>query len=129
MLHFLPDSKTDVASSDHSVCSLQDILKFFLLSGLVQLVIYLVLLPTFVRSHLSAKSALLQLMLLVLNTVEPLLPAIMVFVTVMALVRLKKQNILVSDQQKMMIAGHLDVVLFDKTGTLTTDQASVCLDC
>ncbi|DBA88103.1 hypothetical protein WJX79_009270 [Trebouxia sp. C0005] len=103
----------------------QDILKFFLLSGLVQLVIYLVLLPTFVRSHLSAKSALLQLMLLVLNTVEPLLPAIMVFVTVMALVRLKKQNILVSDQQKMMIAGHLDVVLFDKTGTLTTDQGKL----
>ncbi len=128
MLHFLPCSKT---ASHHltKACSLQDILKFFLLSGLVQLIIYLVLVPTFVRSHLSAKSALLQLMLSVLNTVEPLLPAIVVFIRVMALVRLKKQNILVSNQQKMMIAGHLDVVLFDKTGTLTTDQASVCLDC
>ena len=107
---------------------MQDVLKFFLLSGLVQLTIYLVLVPTFVRSHLSAKSALLQLMVSVLNTAEPLLPASVVFIRVMAFVRLKKQHILVSDQQKMMIAGHLDVVLFDKTGTLTADQASVCLD-
>lgn len=68
-------------------------------------------------------------MLSVLNTIEPLLPASVVFIRVMAFVRLKKQHILVSDQQKMMIAGHLDVVLFDKTGTLTADQESVCWDC
>ncbi len=128
MLHFL-GSKTAVASSDQSMCSLQDIVRFFLLSGLVQLIIYLVLVPTFVRSRLSAKSALLQLMLSVLNTVEPLLPATVVFIRLMALVRLKKQNILVSNQQKMMVAGHLDVVLFDKTGTLTADQVSFCFDC
>ncbi|DBA76073.1 TPA: hypothetical protein ACH3X1_009818 [Trebouxia sp. C0004] len=103
----------------------QDTLKFFLLAGLVQLIIYLVLVPTFVRSHLSAKSALLQIMLSVLTTVDPLLPTSDVFIRVMAFVRLKKQNILVSNQQKMMIAGHLDVVLFDKTGTLTADQGKL----
>jgi magnesium-transporting ATPase (P-type) len=79
-----------------------------------------------VRSQTLAKSALLHLMLSVLNSVEPLLPASVVFIRVMALVRLKKQNILVSDQQRMMIAGHLDVVLFDKTGTLTGDQVGFC---
>lgn len=104
---------------------MQDILKFFLLSGLVQLIIYLVLLPTYVRSHISAKSAFLQLMLSALNAVEPLLPAIVVFIRIRTLLRLKRQNILVSNQQTMMTAGHVDVVLFDKTGTLTADQVGV----
>ena len=75
-----------------------------------------------VHSHVSAKGALLQLMIAVLNSVEPLLPAVVVFIRAMTLLRLKRQRIFVSDQQKMMIAGHVDVVLFDKTGTLTVDQ-------
>lgn len=61
-------------------------------------------------------------MIAVLNSVEPLLPAVVVFIRAMALLRLKRQKIFVSDQQKMMISGHVDVVLFDKTGTLTVDQ-------
>lgn len=100
----------------------QDLTKFLVLSGVIQLIIYLIGVPALVHSHASAKGALLQLMVAVLNAVEPLLPAVVVFIRAMALLRLKRHNILVSDQQKMMIAGHVDVVLFDKTGTLTADQ-------
>ena len=80
--------------------------------------------PTLVRNHATAKGALLQLMIAVLNSVEPLMPVIVVFVKFMALLRLKRQGILVANAQKMLTAGHLDVVLFDKTGTLTADQVS-----
>ena len=104
---------------------MQDVAKFFLLSGLVQLIIYLVLVPTFVRSHASAKSILLQLLLSVLNAAEPILPAVVVFVRVSGLLRLRWQGIIVSDTQKMLTAGHLDIMMFDKTGTLTVEQVSV----
>ena len=103
---------------------MQDVAKFFLLSGLVQLIIYLALIPTFVRSNASAKSILLQLLLSVLNAAEPVLPAVLVFVRVYGLLRLRWQGIIVSDTQKMLTAGHLDIMLFDKTGTLTVDQVN-----
>lgn len=114
-----------VSTADELLWPPQDVGRFFLLSGLVQLTIYIVLIPSFVRHHVSAKQALLQLMTSVLNSVEPLLPAITVFIKFLCLLRLKRHGILVSHAQKMMTAGHLDVVLFDKTGTLTAEQ--VCL--
>lgn len=103
---------------------MQDVAKFFLFSGLVQLIIYLVLVPTFINSQASAQSALRQLLVSVLNAVEPILPAIVIFVRVFGLIRLRQQGVIISDTQKMLTAGHLDVVLFDKTGTLTVEQVA-----
>ena len=116
----------DVIDSQ-GLCSVQDVAKFFMLSGLVQLMIYVALIPSFVQAHASVKSTLLQLMLSVLGAIEPLLPAIVVFVRVVGLLRLRRQGIIVSDTQKMLTAGHLDVVLFDKTGTLTAEQVKLRL--
>lgn len=106
-------------------CIVQDMAKFYTLVGLVQMTIYLVTLgPDVAQSKGSAKNALLELLLSVINTARPVLPAVLVFVRVVALVRLRYQGLIVSDTQKMLTAGHLDVVLFDKTGTLTVDQVS-----
>lgn len=46
----------------------------------------------------------------------------MVLVRALAVFRLRRQDIVVLDQKKMMMAGQLDVILFDKTGTLTIDE-------
>ena len=106
-------------------CIVQDMAKFYTLVGLVQMTIYLVTLgPDVAHSKGSAKNALLELLLSVINTARPVLPAVLVFVRVVALVRLRYQGLIVSDTQKMLTAGHLDVVLFDKTGTLTVEQVS-----
>ena len=66
----------------------------------------------------------MQLMISVLNALPPLIPAIVVFVKSMCLLRLKRHGVLVSNAKKMLAAGHLDVVVFDKTGTLTGEQVS-----
>lgn len=106
-------------------CIVQDVARFYMLVGLVQMTIYLVTLgPDVGQSEGSAKNALLELLLSVINTARPVLPAVLVFVRIVALVRLRYQGLTVSDTQKMLTAGHLDVVLFDKTGTLTVEQVS-----
>ena len=103
---------------------MQDVAKFFLLAGLIQFIIYMVLIPSFISSHASPQSILRQLLFSLLNAVEPALPAIVLFVRVFGLIRLRRQGIIISDTQKLLTAGHLDVVLFDKTGTLTVEQVS-----
>ena len=102
----------------------QDVAKFYLLVGLVQLIIYLsTLLPDLTQAGFSPTIALLEL-LVVINAARPVLPAVLVFVRIVCLMRLRYQGVIVSNTQKMLTAGHLDVVLFDKTGTLTVEQVS-----
>ena len=95
-----------------------------MVAALIHFALLFVVLPTFMRDRVP-RVALGHLMETVLFIVEPLLPAVMVFIKSIALVRLKRQGILVGDSQKMLIAGQLDVVLFDKTGTLTSEQVFV----
>lgn len=104
---------------------MQDVTKFYLLSGLVQLIIYLVsLVRAIAHSDTSASNASLELLVAMIDAFRPVLPAVLVFVRITALIRLRYQGVIVSDTQKMMRAGHIDVVLFDKTGTLTAEQVS-----
>lgn len=103
---------------------MQDVAKFFLLSGLVQLIMFFMLVPSLAQSHASARSVLLQLLLALLGSAVPALAAVLVLVRIVSLMRLRRQGLIVSDTHRMFTAGHLDVVLFDKTGTLTNEQVS-----
>ena len=103
---------------------MQEVAKFFVSAGVVQLIMYLIVVPTLVRSYASAKTILLQLLLSLIDASVPGLAAVLVFVRVITLLRLRHQGVIVSDTHKMLTAGHLDVVLFDKTGTLTNQQVS-----
>ena len=109
---------------DLTCLTLQDVAKLFLLSGLVQLIMFFTLVPSFVRSHASVRSVLLQLLMALLSAAVPALAAALVVVRIVSLIRLRRQGLIVSDIHKMLTAGHLDVVLFDKTGTLTDEQVS-----
>ena len=101
---------------------MQDVAKLFLLAGLVQLIMFFMVMSSFVRSHASARSILLQLHAALIDSAVPGLAAVLVFVRIATLLRLRRQGLLVSDTHRMFTAGHLDVVLFDKTGTLTSEQ-------
>ena len=103
----------------------QDVAKFYLLVGLVQLIMYFsTLVPDLTEAHGSPTIALLELLVVVINAARPVLPAVLVFVRIVCLMRLRYQGVTVSNTQMMLTAGHLDVVLFDKTGTLTVEQVS-----
>ena len=103
---------------------MQDVAKFFLCSGLVQLIMFFTLVPSFFQSHASARSVLLQLLLALLGAAPPCLAAVLVVVRIVSLIRLQRRGLIVSHIHKMLTAGHLDVVLFDKTGTLTSEQVN-----
>ena len=109
---------------------MQDVGRFFMFTGVIQLIFYLLMIPNLSKGPGAVRFSLMQLMVSVLNALEPLIPAIVVFVKTMCLLRLKWHGILVADSRKMLVAGHLDVVVFDKTGTLTGEQVtfawSVC---
>ncbi len=51
--------------------------------------------------------------------VPPSLPLCLSASIAIAISRLRKQDIFVSEPSKVVTAGHLDVACFDKTGTLT----------
>lgn len=51
--------------------------------------------------------------------VPPSLPLCLSASIAIAISRLRKQDIFVSEPGKVVTAGHLDVACFDKTGTLT----------
>ena len=103
---------------------MQDVAKFFMLSGLVQLILFFTVVPSFVKSHAPATIVLLQLLVALVGASVPALAAVLVVVRIVSLMRLRRQGLIVSDTHRMFTAGHLDVVLFDKTGTLTNEQVS-----
>lgn len=107
-----------------TACAMQDVAKLFLLSGLVQLIMFFMLVPSFVRSHASAQHVLLPLLAALIGAAEPGCAAVLVFVRIVTLLRLRRQGVIVSDIHRMLTAGHIDIVLFDKTGTLTNEQVS-----
>ena len=51
--------------------------------------------------------------------VPPALPACLTVATAIAVGRLQRHDIFVSQPAAVALAGHLDVLCFDKTGTLT----------
>ena len=103
---------------------MQDVAKFFLSAAVVQLITLMTVVPSLIRSHAPARIVLYALLARLVDATVPGLAAVLVFVRVITLLRLRRQGVIVSDTHKMLTAGHLDVVLFDKTGTLTNEQVS-----
>jgi hypothetical protein len=56
---------------------------------------------------------------LITIAVPPALPACLTVATTIAISRLAKHDIFVSNPSAIAAAGHLNVICFDKTGTLT----------
>ena len=86
------------------------------------MVIYISFLHRIVAHRLGTQTALLQLLNTVLNALPPVLPALLVVLRAVTVLRLRHQSIFLSDTQKLQTAAQLDLVLFDKTGTLTIGQ-------
>ena len=70
----------------------------------------------------STADIILQLLRFVLNSLPPLLGSLLVTLRFVTVLRLRRQNIFLSDTRKLQTASQLDLVLFDKTGTLTVGQ-------
>ena len=69
-----------------------------------------------------------QLLILVLYTVQPFWLAIIFMQRGIMQARLHQAG-LHGEEQKMLPAAHMDVVVFDKTGTLSSDQVRTLLMC
>ena len=95
------------------------------LANLVSFIILLVMLPTIVQQKLGATFPLLDFLDVIINGLEPFLPALLVVSKILSVIRLRRKQIFVSDSRCMTTAARLDVILFDKTGTLTVDQVTL----
>lgn len=87
-----------------------------------QSVLFLAVLPTLIKYSLGARFYCSQLLLIVLNSVPPLLPTASAMLGARTILRLRQQSLHVADPQKLLAAAQIDMLLFDKTGTLTTGQ-------
>ncbi len=69
--------------------------------------------------HCCAGRIIRQALDMVTICVPPSLPVCLSAAVGIALTRLRKHDIFVSEPNKLVAAGHLDIACFDKTGTLT----------
>ncbi|KAL3147353.1 hypothetical protein ABBQ32_002836 [Trebouxia sp. C0010 RCD-2024] len=95
-------------------CSLALNLFIFITAYLIHYIIH--------RHEGSTADIFLQLLRFVLNALPPLLGSLLVMLRFVTVLRLRRQNIFMSDTRKLRTASQLDLVLFDKTGTLTVGQ-------
>ena len=75
-----------------------------------------------IQYRLDWRPTLHQLLRFVLNALPPLLASLLVMLRFVTVLRLRHQNIFLSDTRKLRTAAQLDLVLFDKTGTLTVGE-------
>ena len=75
-----------------------------------------------IASHLGTTLALLQLLGFLLHALPPLLASLLVMLRSLTVLRLRHQDIFLTDTRKLQTAAQLDLVLFDKTGTLTVGE-------
>ncbi|KAL3160263.1 hypothetical protein ABBQ38_009745 [Trebouxia sp. C0009 RCD-2024] len=101
----------------------RDRLKFLGCSLAVNLFMFLIyLLHHITLQPLGTTLIFLQLLRFVLNALPPLLASLLIMLRFVTVLRLRHQNIFLSDTRKLQTAAQLDLVAFDKTGTLTLGQ-------
>lgn len=103
---------------------MQDLRLFLLVALVMNLIIFAVQVPWMVRYHLKGRYLLFQFVFLILDCLEPFLPAALVVLKSFTILRLRWQGLQLTDNKKLSVAAHLDLILFDKTGTLTAEQVS-----
>lgn len=108
----------------HKLC-MQDLRHFLLMSFVLNLAIFFVQVPWMVRYQLSGKPLLIQFVFLFLNIMVPFLPAALVVLKSVTLLRMRYQGLQVSRSESLYTAAQLDLVVFDKTGTLTAEQVPI----
>ena len=103
---------------------MQDCIKFLSCSLAVNMLMFVTcIVVNDITHHRSPwRRALLHLLNFVLNALPPLLASLLVMLRFLTVLRLRYQNIFLSDIRKLHTAAQLDLVLFDKTGTLTVGQ-------
>ena len=103
---------------------MQDCIKFLGCSLAINLLMFITCIAVYdiIEYQLAWKLALHQLLRFVLNALPPLLASLLVMLRFVTVLRLRYQNIFLSDTRKLHTAAQLDLVLFDKTGTLTVGQ-------
>ena len=102
---------------------LQDFSRYALALAAVNTALFLLVALWMVRHGYKAAAMLRQLFIMQWYTVQPMWLAVVFVQRAIMQARLWRQGVHVADQQKMLHAAHLDVIVFDKTGTLTSDQA------
>ena len=105
---------------------MQDHGKLKIMSNLVQAALFVAILPTLIKYHLGPRFICCQLLLVVLNTVPPLLPSASAVLGARTILRMRQQSLHVADPQKLLSSAQVDMLLLDKTGTLTVGQVSTC---
>ena len=103
---------------------MQDCIKFLGCSLAVNMLMFVtcLVMHDIIQYHLAWGPTLHQLLRFVLNALPPLLASLLVMLRCVTVLRLRYQNIFLSDTRKLRTAAQLDLVLFDKTGTLTVGQ-------
>ena len=99
----------------------EDAMKFLLFLASLTLVGFMICLPRMIYLDFPKETIAIRALDLVTITVPPALPACMAAGISFALHRLSKQKIFCIDQNRVNVAGRIEVMVFDKTGTLTED--------
>ena len=132
-VHVLPVLKCDhkiaelvsTLSSISRGCDLQDVLRLYAFSALLQLLIFIPYAARAAHFHQSARSIAIRILDAFLHAAPPGLPAVMLFCGGANRGRLAKQGINLVFPEKLGLAAGTTVVAFDKTGTLTGTVVSI----
>ena len=103
----------------------RQVLRFIIIYAFVQLIFFIPMFIKMLSFPLPTELYVYRVLDIILWAIPPSLPIYLSFCITIALMRLKKKDVLGLQPQKIISAGQVSTVCFDKTGTLTKNEIEV----
>jgi cation-transporting ATPase 13A3/4/5 len=103
----------------------QDSIKYIYLMGCLSIIGFTISIPFLKNADQSTSEIIKKCLDLITTAVPPSLPACLGIGISYAVNRLKSQNIICINRDRVNLLGKINTIVFDKTGTLTEDHLDI----